>query len=259
MTTTRRTGGDEANGHIEVEGCTNFRDAGGWPTLDGGSMATGRLYRSDGPLRVTQRGRDTVWDLGVRMVIDLRQHSQFTRTPGFLPAANTVHVALVDQVIDTDAPPPLDDPTDFANLYDGMLEASREQLAVALDHIAAQVGGGPVLVHCSFGKDRAGLVTALVQAAVGVTPTAIVTDYARSDEPARRRYDWMIDEPWPGDVDLRTVPVALFRAHAETMEILLDRLTERHGSLAAWVASFPVRPDTIERICEGLSEAPSDG
>lgn len=252
-----------SDGHIDVEGCTNFRDAGGWPTIDGGRMATGKLYRSDGPLRVTEQGRQTVWELGVRFVVDLRQHNQVVRTDGFLPPENTEHVSLVDQVIDTDAPPPLDAPADFADLYDGMLDASREQMAAALDHIADHlanpVDGGSVLVHCSFGKDRAGLVTALIQAAVGVTPESIVSDYARSDEPALRRHDWMLNEPWPGDVDLRTVPLALFRAYAETMEILLDRLTRRHGSLANWVATFPVRPDTIERIRDGLNEPPSDG
>jgi protein-tyrosine phosphatase len=243
-------------GHIDVEGCTNFRDAGGWPTVDGGRMATGRLYRSDGPLRITERGREKVWDLGVRAVVDLRQHNQFSRSAGFLPSSHTMHVSLVDQVIDTDAPPPLDDPADFADLYEGMLEVSRDQIAVALDHIADHVAHGSVLIHCSYGKDRAGLISAIVQAAVGVTPESIVADYARSDEPSRRRYDWMINEPWPGDVDLRTVPIALFRAHAQTMEILLDRLTDRHGSLDTWVGTFPVRPDTIGRIRAGLIDEP---
>ncbi len=192
-------------------------------------------------------------------MVDLRQHSQFVRTAGFLPPENTAHVQLVDQVIDTDAPPPLESAADFADLYDGMLDASREPMASALDQIADQITTTPVLVHCSFGKDRAGLLTALVQAAIGVTRESIVVDYARSDGPALRRYDWMLREPWPGDVDLHTVPTAIFRAHAETMEILLERLVERHGSLAAWVDTFPVHPDTIERLGYGLREEPRDG
>jgi protein-tyrosine phosphatase len=236
------------DGHISVDGCTNFRDAGGWPTTDGRRMVTGRLYRSDGPLRVTQQGRDTIWNLGIRLVVDLRQDNQVERTPGFLPPEHTAHVALVDRVIDTAAPPPLERPSDFADLYEGMLEASRAQFARALDEIADRIDTGPVLVHCSFGKDRAGLVTALIQAAIGVTPASIIADYARSDEPARRRHEWMRDEPWPGDVDLRTVPVALFRAHPEAMEVLLGRLVERHGSLDDWVASFETRSDTLQRL-----------
>lgn len=231
--------------HVDVEGCTNFRDAGGWPTVDGGRMVEGRLYRSDGPLRVTDAGRRRIESLGVGQVVDLRQQSQFERTPGFLPPAKTAHVPLVDRVIDNDAPPPLDEPADFAELYDGMLAASREQIARAVDVLARAIIGGPALVHCSYGKDRAGLVVAIVQAAVGVRPDSIVEDYARSDEPVKRRHDWMLREPWPGDVDLHTVPVALFRAHAETMSILLDRLVQRHGSLDAWVESFPFEPDTL--------------
>jgi protein-tyrosine phosphatase len=235
-------------GHVTVEGCTNFRDAGGWPTTDGRRMRTGRLYRSDGPLRVSRRGRDAIWNLGVRLVVDLRQDNQAERTPGFLPPEHTARVPLVDRVIDTDAPPPLERPADFADLYEGMLDASRDQFGRVLGEVADRIGDAPVLVHCSYGKDRAGLVTALIQAAVGVTPASIVTDYARSDEPSRRRHEWMLAEPWPGDVDLTTIPVALFRAHAETMEILLDRLVARHGSLDDWVASFEIRPGTLDRL-----------
>jgi protein-tyrosine phosphatase len=241
--------------HVDVEGCTNFRDAGGWELVDGGRMRTRRLYRSDGPLRVGTVGRQAVADLGVGLVVDLRQHSQHVRTPGFLGPQHTAHVPLVDRVIDTDEPPPLDDPADFTDLYDGMLDASREPVARALDLVADAVVDGPVLVHCSYGKDRAGLVTALIQAAIGVTPESIVADYARSDEPARRRYEWMLHEPRAGDVDLGSLPAALFRAHPESMSLLLDRMVERHGSLSGWVDAFPIRPDTVPRLRDGLVDA----
>ena len=69
--------------HLDVEGCTNFRDAGGWATTDGGRMRTGLLYRSDDPIRLTASGRAVVESLGLRLVVDLRQRAQFERGPGF--------------------------------------------------------------------------------------------------------------------------------------------------------------------------------
>jgi protein-tyrosine phosphatase len=109
-------------------------------------------------------------------------------------------------------------------------------------------------VHCAYGKDRSGLVAALVQAAVGVPVDSIVVDYVRSHEPAKRRRAWMLREPLPGDADVAGLPDLLFSAHPASMRALLDRALERHGSFDAWVASFPVRADTVARLRDGLVE-----
>jgi protein-tyrosine phosphatase len=241
--------------HVEVDGCKNFRDAGGWTTLDGARMRRGRLYRSDDPVRVTETGRQTVAGLGLAAVVDLRQESQFMRSPGFLPPERTVHLPLVDRVIDTENPPRLESPEDIVDLYVGMLERSEEQLGRVLDAIATHLESGPVLVHCAYGKDRAGLVTAIVQAAIGVPAESIVADYHRSHEPSRRRRAWQIAEPLPDDPNTKLVPPFLFEAPATVMGTLLERVTEEHGSLATWVASFPSAPDTIDRLRHELLES----
>lgn len=234
--------------HVAVDGCTNFRDAGGWPTVDGGRMWLGVLYRSDDPVRLTPAGREAVAAIGLSAVIDLRQHSQFVRGPGFLPPERTVHLPLVDRVIDPDDPPRLDDADDIADLYVGMLERSRQSLGHAMDAIATHLPAGPVLVHCAYGKDRAGLVTALVQAAIGLPAEAIIADYERSHEPCRRRRAWQLAEPLPDDPPTAHVPPFLFSAPARTMESLLDRVVAEHGSLTAWAGSFPCSPDTLDRL-----------
>ena len=240
--------------HVDVEGCTNFRDAGGWDLEGGGRMRTGRFYRSDDPVRVTDRGRSTVVGMGLQVVVDLRDASRYRVSPGFLPPEQTAHVPLVDRVIDPHNPPTLHDPVDMADLYDGMLARSGPALAQALDTLAEKVTDGPVLVHCAFGKDRAGLVTALVQAAIGVPAESIVADYARSHEPAGRRRAWMLADPQPTDADTTGVTEFLFAAPAEAMSILLDRLIERYGSLDGWVKSLPIRDDTVERLRRALVE-----
>jgi protein-tyrosine phosphatase len=234
--------------HVEVAGCVNFRDAGGWRTVEGGVVRPGLLYRSDDPIRITPAGRRAVERLGLAMVIDLRQQTQFSRTPGFLDPARTTHVPLVDQVVDHADPPPLDTARDIADLYAGMLDQSRKQVGRVLDLVAEHVTDGPVLVHCAFGKDRAGLVTAIIHSAIGVRPDHIVADYVRSDAPARRRRSSMIQRPLEDDPPVARLPENLFRASSETMELVLARAVEQHGSLDAWAASFPTAPSTIERL-----------
>ena len=240
--------------HVDVDGCVNFRDAGGWPTVDGGVVRSARLYRSDDPIRITPAGRAAVERLGLAMVIDLRQQTQFSRTPGFVEPARTTHVPLVDQVVDHTDPPPLDTPTDMADLYAGMLEESHQQVGRVLDTVADQVAAGPVLVHCAFGKDRAGLMTALIHAAIGVSAHDIVADYTRSDGPAHRRRTALIASPLDDDPPVARLPETLFRAPAETMELVLDRAVAEHGSLVGWVASFPVAATTIDRLRASLVE-----
>jgi len=75
--------------HVEVDGCVNFRDAGGWETIEGAMVRRGRLYRSDDPTRITSSGCAAVDRLGLAKVIDLGQQTQFSRTPGWVECSTS--------------------------------------------------------------------------------------------------------------------------------------------------------------------------
>jgi protein-tyrosine phosphatase len=239
---------DERANHLDIDGCFNVRDAGGWPTDDGRRMATGVLYRADDPVRLTADGRARVGELGLRAIIDLRQQAQFDRGHAFGPAEITHHIPTVDRIIDIDNPPRFEEAVDIVALYEDMMERGGPQLVRAVDTVAQHIADGPVLVHCVAGKDRTGLVVALIQAAIGVTVDSMVAEYALSDVPSQRRRAAMIASPLSGDPPVGRSPLLLWSAPAEVMTLFAQRVIELHGSVSAWPAALGVSRPTIDRL-----------
>lgn len=232
---------------LDVEGCFNVRDAGGWATSTG-DMRTGLLLRADEPTRMTAPGRAVMAGLGLSAVIDLRSRRQFERGHGFGDAAITHHVPVVDRVIATDEPRRVDEPADIARLYEEMVDLRRTNVVRAVELVARHIADGPVLVHCTAGKDRTGIVVALVQAAIGVPLDSVVEDYARSDVPTRLRRDLMVSHPLPGDPAVAASPELIWTAPGVAMELFATRAIDRYGSLEAWPLGLGVSSASVTRL-----------
>ena len=240
----------DRSSHLDIDGCFNVRDAGGWPTEDGAGCARA-LYRADDPVRLTDEGRRRIAELGLRAVIDLRQQAQFDRGYFFDAEAITHHIPTVDRVIDVDNPPRFEEATDIVGLYEDMVVRGGPQLVRAVDTVAEYIAEGPVLVHCVAGKDRTGLVVALIQAAIGVTLESIIAEYALSDEPTQRRRKAMISSPLSGDPPVGHLPKLLWTAPAEAMA-LVRRADRRAPRLDRGVAGGLGVSPTIDRLRDRL-------
>jgi protein-tyrosine phosphatase len=156
---------------IELAGVLNLRDVGGYPVEGGGCVRWRTLFRSDALYRLDAAGVATVTGLGLRTVVDLRSQPEVDLAPS--PVGGRVtHVPLL-----TGGVP--DVPLSLGDLYHHLVNERAEQIGAA---IAALCGGGamPALVHCSAGKDRAGVVVALILAVLGVPDEVIAADYALS-------------------------------------------------------------------------------
>jgi hypothetical protein len=157
-------------------GLHNARDLGGLPA---GTSTTrfGRLYRAPRLDGLDQQGWDELLDAGVRTIIDLRNPHEIL--PLTLPAAVTRYHRPVEVWDDADFMARWRAVLNSPVYYRANLDAW-PHLVVDVVRTIADAPDGAVVIHCSAGRDRTGLVTALLLSLVGVPRDVIVDDYARS-------------------------------------------------------------------------------
>jgi len=158
---------------IAVPGTANLRDVGGYPAAGGGTVRWRTLLRSDALSRLDDAGRAALAGLGLRTVIDLRTDGEVAAAPGALDAARTFRVPLFSEAAIGGLPP------DLAAVYAYMIDECGGAIAEAIGRLSA-AGALPGLVHCTAGKDRTGLVVALILEVIGVPDDVIGADYALS-------------------------------------------------------------------------------
>ncbi|WP_351236566.1 tyrosine-protein phosphatase [Streptomyces sp. NPDC002133] len=230
------------NRHIAFDRLHNFRDLGGYRTEDGRHLVRwGRLYRSDslgklGPAQA-ESDRARFEALGIRTVIDLRYAWEIEgkgRVPA-LPGLTYHNLSIEHRPYDQAALGSEVDPGPYlAERYMEVAEDGVKEIRQALDVIAADGGGpgGPVVFHCASGKDRTGLIAALVLSLVGVCEDDIVADFALTELATDRLCaDWRAANPgrepaWPG----------YGRAPGAVMRLFLAALAEKYGSVRAYAA-----------------------
>jgi protein-tyrosine phosphatase len=159
-------------------GLQNFRDVGGIAVSSGGQIRTGVLYRSDAPRAGDPAPAGVRWPPST--VIDLRSAEEIGGEHPLAGPGSEVHLiplmAEAGIVRLAAAAPELDD--GVAGLYRRTLTHVGPHVASVARLIAAS--SGPTLIHCTAGKDRTGLLVAIVLSAVGVGREEIVADYMRT-------------------------------------------------------------------------------
>jgi rhodanese-related sulfurtransferase len=153
------------------DGCVNVRDLGGLPLEGGGQTRFGVVVRADSIRGLTERGWRALLEYGVRSAIDLRADDEVAADPPGEAPIPVAHLPL--------APSNLDWSSVRAG-YVGLLESYRPQFARAATAIAQSED--TVVVHCQGGRDRTGVLVALLLALAGVELEAIVADHVRSEQ-----------------------------------------------------------------------------
>lgn len=216
---------------LALEGASNVRDLGGWPA-PGGTVRRGRVFRAAALNRLTEADCLALRDLGIKVVCDFRGTTERTSAPcalssvevRSLPIEPSVGASLHDILATREA---------TGEDTDTLMRAAYVAYAVESSHCyralfdAVLDGAGPVLFHCSAGKDRTGFGAALILTALGVEWDVILRDYLSSNT------------LWRGDPVMAAgipphVARGLLTVRAELLEAAFAAIAEDHGSFARY-------------------------
>lgn len=220
---------------LELSGACNIRDLGGHRTATGQSVRVGQLLRGDSPHRLTNDDLAVVGRVGLRTVVDLRSADEIEalgEEPLGVLGVETLHIPLRHapgeaQVLRI-ARGGERTPT-LTELYRGFVEHSGAELAEIVE-VAAESARRPLLFHCLAGKDRTGVVAALLLSLLGVPDDLVATDYAATAAVLPRfRELTRPDREVLGLRQLKGVASNLMGAEATTMLAFLEALREEHG------------------------------
>jgi hypothetical protein len=244
---------------LRLEGLDNVRDVGGLPLEDGGTTRRGMLLRSASLHHLTPPDVTHLVDVfGLRLVIDLRTNREIERdgpTPVARAGVRTVALSFIPE--DDEPLPATDETTDpLLRTYLGYLVDRTENVVEAVRLLGAP-DAGPSLVHCAAGKDRTGVLVALVLDAVGVRREAVIEDYALSAENVEalfRRWTAVNGREMPDDL-------GPYLPRAEVIATVLARLDEEHGrggrdGAAGWLRANGLDDASLQRLRARLTGRP---
>jgi protein-tyrosine phosphatase len=198
-------------------------------------VAPGRLYRGASLHRLEAEHLAAVAPLGIRTAIDLRS-SEEVGGGTFAGGAEPVrHLPIFE--VGPEFAEPLDDVAGtLADAYLWMLGEGAESIRATIE-LLGETETLPAVVYCAAGKDRTGVVCAIVLRLVGAEREAVAADFALSDGPAAALREWHLENGTSPD---QLAAVGVFRAPAEAMELFLNSVDERFGSLDGYLDGIGV-------------------
>lgn len=241
---------------LDWEGCLNVRDLGGLPTEDGRATQPGRVVRADNIRKLTDTGWQALADHGVRRVVDLRMPVELAEDSPRDVDVDVVHVSVFGDGMDEAYVAGLDahlasveDVADhYVYSYVDWLERYREHFGRAFAAIAD--ADGTVLVHCMGGKDRTGVVSALLLRLAGVPYNVIGEDYAVTAvnlEPSTSVWIPAVEDPVE-----RAKWQRLAATPAAAMERVVHEVEARYGDVASYLRAAGLSDEQVVRLEERL-------
>ena len=259
---TATTGPDTAytsDRHAAFDRVFNFRDLGGYLAEGGRTLRWGRLYRSDGLHAMTDHDVATMPGLGLRTVIDLRTRVEAVERGSFPVDRHPVdhhHLPLMRRTWEDDTQ--LVTPTEPALVaefltarYVEMLSEGGPSLAGVIS-LLARPRTYPAVFHCAVGKDRTGVVAAMVLDLLGVGHDLIVHDYTLSALGMARIEEWLVANDPVEAASWAQQPSAWLASPPAAMAAFLELLQAEHGGAAGYLTERGVPGTVIDAVRSNL-------
>ncbi|MFI6156462.1 tyrosine-protein phosphatase [Kitasatospora sp. NPDC051170] len=230
----------------------NFRDPAVLADPTGGSIRPGVLLRSAQPFPAADEAVVAqLREHGVTTIVDLRGEAECRAEDWAAAEAAGIEVLACRIEPSSDelaaAMRTMTTAEDLGAFYLLMAQSAPEGLAAAVE---AVVRPGGVLVHCAAGKDRTGLLVALLLELVGVSAEEIVADYARTNEAIREIWAGLADRNRAAlnevEAGRLVVPAPLLEAPAGAMSAFLELVRAEHGGAAGFLAACGVPGATLD-------------
>lgn len=228
----------------ELGGLYNVRDIGGYSTADGGVVRRGMLFRASSLHRLDD---EQAWaDFGAGAVIDLRYDRERVAFP--LPAFITGELHSPFLPNDWDADPEARDlpAAEFlASVFCDMVDHGGDTVCKVLARLAAD-DAYPAIFFCMAGKDRTGVLAAVLLALLGVSYQDITDDFELSGDEVVALVDYLRTREDFEDHPMMNQPEELLRAPRAAMEIFLAEVGDEFGGIAGWVRELGVSDEQVE-------------
>jgi protein-tyrosine phosphatase len=221
----------------------NVRDIGGYRTADGRHTRWGQVFRSGGLSDLTEADQQYLAALGVKLVCDLRTMQEAARSPDRLPEG--IPYRALPVYGDKEASDKLGISRLLLNLHrlDGLLlESYTHSMIAEKGHVFGEAlrgiaDGLPALIHCTAGKDRTGILTALLLHILGVPEETIVADYTLTNRVYPRLMATLRRDVEPlSRIGIQAEDLKpLLSANPATMRDTLAYIRERYGSIDSYL------------------------
>jgi protein tyrosine/serine phosphatase len=239
------------NQHFDFDQVYNFRDMGGYQAADGRTVRWRRLFRSGEPMRMSETEAAQLSDeVPIATVIDLRSEGEADHPRGLGP--------LLSESV-TRHHFPMGDPRSKYNArssgewdprYQDLME-ERGATWASIVRLLAEEDAYPAVFHCVTGKDRTGVLSALILDVLGVDEATILEDFALS----QRGMDRLVaDLRARGRITDEIPPNPALAVPVEAMEAMLAALRANHSDAANFFGKQGVDDQTLERLTDLLLE-----